>query len=155
MQTLSNMRRSSTYTQIFLSLLLFALSCIYVSLASMNVWIPPLIGVCFLLFLRFDKEYNLYSLLTLVVILMWIEANNNFPLGLLLGLFLILSFITNRIQMVFDSRRLNNTIYVILAYVVLYIGLVSINIYTDSSFTPSIIMLLFYTLIEIIIAMFL
>lgn len=156
MQTFSNMRRNSTYKQTLLSFFLFLGFYIYESIASMQMWLPPLIGVCLVLFIRFGKDDGGYRFLAIIGCLAFIESENALPIGSLLVLFLILSlFVIPRIQYVFNTIRATRIACVILAYVSLYIGTLLLDVIMGSSIAPNIMMILYYIVIEIVIVMFL
>ena len=88
------MRRSGSYKQTLLGIALFATLYAYESLASMTIWLPPLIGVvCLVLFMKFDKEDRFDSFIALLFGVALIESENNLPLGMLLGLFLFLALL--------------------------------------------------------------
>ncbi len=155
MQTFSNMRRNSTYKQTLISILLFVGFYVYESVASMQMWLPPFIGVCLSLFMRFDKQDNFYGFLAVVLGVILIEAENNLPMGMLLGLFLFLSFLViPRIQAVLDTPRIARAIYVVLAYVGFYFLALMIDGLMGSSIAPNMWIVLYYMFIEIIVVMF-
>lgn len=156
MQTFSNMRRSGSYKQTLLGITLFATLYAYESLASMTIWLPPLIGVCLVLFMKFDKEDEFYSFIALLFGVALIESENNLPLGMLLGLFLFLALlVVPSIQTLLNTPKLAKASYVALAYLGLYIVAVMIDIATGSNVTPPFFIVLYCLVIEIVIVMFL
>ena len=156
MQTFSNMRRSGSYKQTLLGIALFATLYAYESLASMTIWLPPLIGVCLVLFMKFDKEDRFYSFIALLFGVALIESENNLPLGMLLGLFLFLALlVVPSIQTLLNTPKLAKASYVALAYLGLYIVAMILDIATGSNVTPPFFIVLYYLVIEIVIVMFL
>ena len=154
MQTFSNMRRNSSHKQTLLSILLFVGFYIYESIASMNIWLPPLVGVCLALFVRYDKQDNLYRFLAIIGYMVVIESENELPMGMLLALFLLLAFfVIPRIRIMFDSVRITRIACVILAYIGLLIASIATDILTGNT-TPNVWILLYYAVWEIIIVMF-
>ncbi|MCX2717224.1 hypothetical protein OQH61_05680 [Helicobacter sp. MIT 21-1697] len=150
------MRRNSTHKQTLIAFVLFVGLYIYESLASMWIWLPPFIGVCFILFLRFDKEDNVYGFLAILWGVALIEAQNNLPLGMVFGLFLFLSwFVVSRIQIILSTLRTARIVYVILTYVSFYIMLSLFDAFMGSAITPSIWIVFYYISIEILIVIFL
>ncbi len=156
MQTFSNMRRNSTHKQTLVVFILFIGLYIYESIASMWIWLPPFIGIYFILFLHFDKEDNFYGFLAVLCGIAFIEAENNLPLGIVLGLFLFLSlFVVSRIQIVLSTLRTARVVYIALAYVNFYIVLSLFDAFMGSTITPSIWIVLYYIAIEILVVIFL
>lgn len=155
MQTFSNMRRSGAYKQTLLALALFLALCVYESAAGMLLWLPPLIGVCLSLFMRFDKEDNFYGFLAILAGMALIEAENGLPMGMILGLFLVLYvLIIPRIQAVLNTPRIARATYVSLAYVGFYLLSCVLDSMLGSNITPSVWIMLYYMIIEILVAMF-
>lgn len=156
MQTFSNMRRNSTHKQTLIAFVLFVGLYIYESIASMWIWLPPFIGIAFILFLRFDKEDNFYGFLAVLWGIAFIEAENNVPLGMVFGLFLFLSWlIVSRIQIILSTLRTARIVYIILAYVSFYIMLSLFDAFMGSAIAPSIWIVFYYISIEILIVIFL
>lgn len=150
------MRRSSSYKQTLLSISLFIGLYAYESLVSMTIWLPPLIGVCLGLLMKFDKEDRFYSFLALLFGVALIESENNIPMGVLFGLFLFLAlFVVPQIQTLLNTPKLAKVSYVALAYLGFYIVAMMIDITTGSHITPPFFMVLYYLAIEIVIVMFL
>ncbi|CAM3308198.1 hypothetical protein [Helicobacter labetoulli] len=156
MQTFSNMRRSGSYKQTLLGVALFIGLYAYESLASMTIWLPPLIGVCLGLFMKFDKEDRFYSFMALLFGVALIESENNLPMGMLLGLFVFLALlVVPSIQTFLNTPKFAKASYVALAYLGLYIVAMILDIATGSSITPPFFIMLYYVAIEIVIVMFL
>lgn len=156
MQTFSNMRRSGSYKQTLLGVALFIGLYAYESLASMTIWLPPLIGVCLGLFMKFDTEDRFYSFIALLFGIALIESENNLPLGMLIGLFLFLTlFVVPRIQSILNTPKLAKASYVALAYLGFYVVALVLDSTMASSIAPSLWILLYYLALEIVIVMFL
>lgn len=155
MQTFSNMRRNSTHKQTLLSLLLLIGFYIYESVASMQMWLPPLIGVSLVFFIRYDKQDRMYHFLAIIGCIVFIESENSLPMGTLLGLFLVLAlFVIPRVQMMFDSMRITRLACVLSAYIGFYIIALVVDMMTGSTIAPSLWIMLYYIVLEIIVAIF-
>lgn len=150
------MRRNSSYKQAFLGFLLFIGLYTYESAASMQIWLPPLMGVCLGLFIRFDKEDNFYASLAILAWIMLIESQNNLPMGMVLGLYTgLYLFAIPRLQTLLTTSRITWVIYVFLAYSGFYILAFIIDTFMGSAIAPSIWIILYFITFESIIAMFL
>jgi hypothetical protein len=60
MQTLSSMRRNSTYHRVIVPFGLFVLAIIYASISSMSLYLTPLLGVGFYYIIKHIHDKNRY-----------------------------------------------------------------------------------------------
>lgn len=156
MQTFSNMRRNSFNKDILKAIILFAGLCIYESIASMLVFLPPLIGICLILFIRFDQSDNFYSFLAVICAVIFIEIENNIPLGFLLAVFLFLSLLViPKIQVILNTPKMLKVAYVVLAYLSYYFTIEILDLIVGVNFSCSFLMILYFIVLEIIVAIFL
>lgn len=95
MQTFSNMRRDSSNSQIIGTAIFFIVLFFYESLASRFVFLPPLIGVLFYLFSRYDEQDDFWRFCLVLVAISVVGVFNDFALWFLPLLFAILAFIFN------------------------------------------------------------
>ncbi len=93
MQTFSNMRRDSSNGQIIGTAIFFIVLFFYESLASRFVFLPPLIGVLFYLFRRYDEQDDFWRFCLVLVAISVVGVFNDFALWFLPLLFAILAFI--------------------------------------------------------------
>ena len=150
------MRRSSTHKQAILAIALFVGLYVYESVASLTIWLPPLIGVCLMYFIRFDREERFYSFVAVLCAIALIESENNIPLGSLLILFFFLSsLVMPRISAVLNTPRIAKTTCVVLAYVSFYIVALAVGYVLGDTFAPSVWMIAYYIVIEMVLVIFL
>lgn len=156
MQTLSNMRRNSSHKHTLLAFLFLVGFYTYESIASMQIFMPPLLGVCLCLFLRFDSQDKFYSFLTVCIGVLLIESENNLPLGMLFGLFLFLGFfIIPRVQAVLNTPKIARASYVVLAYFGFYLLALLFDWLWGSVITPNVWIIIYYIVLEMCMVVFL
>ncbi len=79
MQTFSNMRRDSFNKKNIINILLFIFILFYSSLTDIFYWLPPLLGIAFVLFCRYMDTRKFYYIFLLMVYLLFFEAGAGFP----------------------------------------------------------------------------
>jgi len=78
MQTLSNMRRNSTYNSTLTPYLLFILAIIYESLASMTLYLSPLLGLGFYYIISYIHDEARYRDFFLIILYaLYVEIDRN------------------------------------------------------------------------------
>lgn len=95
MQTFSNMRRNSSHSQIIATALLFIAFFIYESLASRFALLPPLLGVLFYFFRRYDEQDDFWHFCLILVAVCIVAIFNDIALWFLPLLFGVLVFVFN------------------------------------------------------------
>lgn len=151
MQTLSNMRRDSSYSQSLKNILLLLGLFVYECLASMFVYLPPLLGVLFLLFRHYDQKEDFWQFCIIIAIMFVVEIFYDMPLWLLFVLFVVLRYIVIAWLTHFNVKYIIHIAQVILTYIGLYVALVCISIITRATLDLNPIVLVYYCLFEIIL----
>ncbi len=133
MQTFSNMRRNSTHKETLKAIALFTLIISYGALTDMLYYLPPLLGVAFVLFCRFMDKQQYHYLLPIVLFLLFFEATKGFFwLSAVLFFFLSYYLVIPRIRNLLGCEKCLVPIFVFYAYfgfyalvhiVVLFLGL--------------------------------
>ncbi|WP_146744498.1 hypothetical protein [Helicobacter sp. 10-6591] len=150
MQTFSNMQRSGSYRQAVKNIFFFAFLFIYQSLVGLATFLPPLLGVFFLLFLFYDDKDDFWHFCVVLGILFVIEAFNAIPLGFLVLLFLLLRYVMILYSHKFSFTRFLWVIEIILVYVGFYCLLVVSSRFLEFGIELSPLILLYYLAVEII-----
>lgn len=156
MQTFSNMRRSSTNLQLVKIGFFVLIGIVYTSISSLNLWLPPLLGIYAVLFARFNNEDNYHAFVAVVFMIFFVECEYSIPMGSLLILFsVIYTMILPRIDLIIGNKRFNNLAYVIFVY----LGCVAISYVYNSLFEISFFInlwfLFYFVIFEIIVVWFL
>lgn len=149
MQEISSMRRNSTYQNFIDSALFVSVLLIYDALSSMHLWLPPLFGILFLVFVNFYEKGRYYSLFAFVIVLCVMEANKGFCPALLFIIYcLMYMFLHNRIVKAFKYVNIVELIYI----PAIYLALIILNSFfaLNSQNLPSINFLLWYIFAEIL-----
>ena len=84
------MRRSSVTQKIvgyFFAYILFALYCYF---SDIFVFLPPLLGIFFVLFSHALERNNIPRLAFLIAMLFWLECDRGLPFGIILVIYLLL-----------------------------------------------------------------
>jgi len=90
MQTLSSMRRNSTYHRIVVPIGLFILALIYASLSSMTLFLTPLLGVGFYYIItHIDDEKRYFEMFLISLYSLYVEIDR----GLVIFSFLIFTLL--------------------------------------------------------------
>lgn len=159
MQTFSNMRRNRAYKHALIAIFAFLALWVYESLATMWLYAPPLIGVAYYAFVRFsqasESKSNIYIFIAIICGLFIIEAENDLPFGLLLGLFTILSlFIMPRLQVLIGEYRIYKLSCVFVAYIGLFVASCFIYLLFKVPI-PSLWILLYFMIVELALVVWL
>lgn len=142
--------------QTFATFGLFMGLYLYASVVGMYLFLPPLIGVCFVLFVRFDEEDNFYAFLAVIAGILCLESENNLPMGILLGLYLFLAFLViPKLEIILNTPKVISVASVLIVYLCFYILMLLFQSTFDSEMMGKAWMLLFYVVCEVIIVMFL
>lgn len=153
---ISNTRRHRLNKQTFATFMLFVGLYLYESVASMYFFLPPLIGVLFVLFVRFDEEDNFYAFLAIVAGILCLETENNLPMGILLGLYLFLALLViPKLEIMINTPKVISVASVLIVYLGFYLLMLFFQSTFGSEMMGKAWMLLFYVVCEMIIVMFL
>lgn len=131
MQTFSKMQRNRlTQKNIgyFLAFVCFALYCF---LGDIFVFLPPMLGVMFVLFSHSIVQRKYANLVLIFLFLLWMECDRGLPLGVLTIFFSFYYFLVY-IPMEFLFRKNMNVVYVFLVYLGVFILLASLGSYGEA-----------------------
>ncbi len=78
MQTFSNMQRSFPYKKNITYTLIFLVALIYESISSIYIYIPPLFGLAFIIFLKAFEREDMLALFYIFIYLIMFELNRGF-----------------------------------------------------------------------------
>lgn len=131
MQTFSNMRRNSSYRDFIGIALLFIALFIYESLASRLSFLPPLLGVLFYLFKRYDEKESFWHFCLILVSISIVAIFNDITLWFLPLLFGVLAFVFNFIFENFAESKVLRIAQVAGTYIGFFIALYTL----DGTFT--------------------
>lgn len=153
---ISNVRRHRLNKQTFATFMLFVGLYLYESVVSMYFFLPPLIGVLFVLFVRFDDEDNFYAFLAIIAGILCLESENNLPMGILLGLYLFLALLViPKLEIMINTPKVISVASVLIVYLGFYLLMLFFQSAFGSEMMGKAWMLLFYVVCEMIIVMFL
>jgi hypothetical protein len=128
MQTFSGMQRSITYQNVINRLFLVVLFIGYISLSSMYLLFPPLLAVLFYFYRKALSDYDLFALVTVIVMLLIFEVEKGFWFGSTIVFFTLLShYLLPKIEQVIRCRICLASIYVGLAYPAYWIFIWFVN----------------------------
>lgn len=111
------MQRSISYQNIVGRLFLVVLFVLYISLSSMYLLMPPLLAILFFLYYDALNKHDLFSLLTVAVMLLIYEAEKGFWFGSTLVFFTVMShYLLPKVEQSLRCRICMAGIFVLLAY---------------------------------------
>lgn len=111
------MQRSFPYQNAVSRLFLVVLFVFYISLSSMYLLMPPLLTVLFFLYYDALNKYDLFSLITVSIMLLIYEAEKGFWFGSTLVFFTVMShYVLPKIEQSIRCRVCMAGILVLLAY---------------------------------------
>lgn len=131
MQTLSKMQRNRITQKnlgYFFAFVFFALYCF---LGDIFVFLPPMLGVMFVLFSHSIVQRKYANLVLIFLFLLWMECDRGLPLGVL-TIFFTLYYFLIYIPMEFLFRKNMNVVYVFLVYLGVFILLASLGSYGEA-----------------------
>lgn len=154
MQTFSNMRRGGSSSQNLKNIALFIALFVYESLAGLLGFLPPLLGIFFLLLVHYDKEDNFWRFCVTLSMLFVVEIFNDMPLGILLVLFLVLRYTAFLYTDILSTKRFLAVLQIALVYFGLYLVLVALKSFGNLHLDINPLVLVYYFVTEAIIASF-
>jgi hypothetical protein len=129
MQTLSSMRRNSTYHRVVVPIGLFLLALIYASLSSMTLYLTPLLGVGFYYIITYaDDKKRYFELFLISLYSLYVEIDR----GLVIFSFLIFTLLFYK----FIFRSFKKFLYcptcLVVSYVTIgYLGYFAFNLFAS------------------------
>ncbi|MGI0407220.1 hypothetical protein ACRE1S_03995 [Helicobacter himalayensis] len=154
MQTFSNMRRGGSYSQSLKNIALFITLFVYESLAGLLGFLPPLLGVFFLLLVHYDKEDDFWRFCIILSMLFVVEIFNDMPLGILLILFLVLRYVVFLYIRTFNAKRFLIILQIALVYFGLYLVFITFKSFGNPYFDINSLILVYYFVVETVLASF-
>lgn len=152
MQTFSNMQRivinKETISKIFV--LLFFL--VYEAISTIYLFLPPLLGVMFILYINSYKNKNLFLQLAIFAYLIIFEGDRGF-LFLSSILFFVLSveFVVKPLENIISCNRCLNFLFVFYVYLGYWLFITIILSLFEMSVPSFSYMIIYYALIEAIV----
>jgi hypothetical protein len=98
-------------------LIIFVLAIFYESLTSIYLWLPPLFGIAFILFMRAFEEQDYPALSLIVLYMIYLEVDKEIILFSSIIFFMLAhKFIVPKLRAYFQCKRCLEFIYIVLAY---------------------------------------
>jgi hypothetical protein len=117
MQALSSMQRTLLYQNIISRLFLVVLFVGYASLSSIYLLFPPLLAVLFFAYHNALTKHDLFTLVTIAIMMLFFEAEKGFWFGSTILFFTLLSrYLIPKIEQVIQCKTCMAAIFVVLAY---------------------------------------
>lgn len=131
MQTLSKMQRNRLTQKNIGYFLAFAFFALYCFLGDIFLFLPPMLGVMFVLFSHSIVQRKYANLVLIFLFLLWMECDRGLPLGVT-TLFFSLYYFAVYIPFEFLFRKNKNFAYVVLVYFGFFILLASLGSYGEA-----------------------
>ena len=118
MQTFSHMQRSITHQRVVKSLGYVALFVLYSSLSSIYPFLPPLLGLLFVFFIRALDREDIFALALISFSLLVFEANNGYLFFSSIFYFYIAAkFLLPKVEQNFNCYSCIRIMYILMAYI--------------------------------------
>ena len=149
------MQRNITYQATIKIFFLFLLLVVYESLTNVYLWLPPLFGLAFLVFVYAVEKGDLYVLILTVLYLLAFEANKEFTLFSSLFFFIILYKMgLQKLRLVVSCEKCLDYISIAFAYIGFWLFTVVVNQLSLQPLMSFDWAILYYILIETIVVFF-
>lgn len=142
------MRRSSVTQEIVSYLFAYALFALYCYFADIFLFLPPLLGIFFVLFAHALEKHRVAHITLIIAMLFWLECDKGLPFGSLLVIYLLLYFGMYR-PFVFLFRKNISYLCLGFCYLILFLlfGLIG-NYGATLSWWMILGIFVYYTLVE-------
>jgi len=121
MQTFSGMQRSISDKKSLAPFVYTALFVVYIGLSSVYLFLPPMLGVLFVLFYESLKDENSTSVLLICLCLLFFEADKGYAVFTSIVYFIIMyRFVAPKLQQNFNCTVCINFLYIVFVYVGFY-----------------------------------
>ena len=127
MQTFSDMRRDSSYSQSLRNILFLLGLFVYECLAGIIVYLPPLLGILFVLFVRYDTRGDFWRFCIVLAMMLVVEVFYDFPLWFLVVLFVALHYVAMLWLANFNAKYILSIVQVVMVYACVYVWLVGME----------------------------
>lgn len=152
MQEFSSMSRNSSFKNIIVNLIVLVVFICYLSLSSIYVIFPPLLGILFAKYIKDCKEANFFGMFIVLLLCICFELEKSDMIGFLYLLFLFLSYIVSKIALILqETSRMFRLIYIFLPYIFYFFILQSLTIIKHQPPIPFSALVLWYLLCESVI----
>ncbi|HIV48561.1 hypothetical protein [uncultured Helicobacter sp.] len=148
MQTLSNMRRDSSHSQSLKNILFLLGLFVYECLASVIVYLPPLLGILFVLFVRYDTKGDFWRFCIIVAIIFVVEIFYDMPLWFLFVLFVVLYYVVTLWLANFNAKYILNIAQVVFVYMGVYLAFIYTEIITGTPLLINPLVIVYYCVFE-------
>ena len=148
MQTFSDMRRDSSHSQNLKNIIFLLALFVYESLAGIIVYLPPLLGILFLLFVRYDLKGDFWRFCIVLAMILVVEIFYDMPLWFLFVLFVVLYYVAMIWLENFNAKYILSIVQVVLVYVGVYIGLVGMEGINGAQILVNPLVLVYYCVCE-------
>ncbi len=132
MQTFSNMRRNSTYHRAITPYILFVVAIIYESLASMTLFLSPLLGVIFYYIVHYiDDERRYNDFIFIALYSLYVEIDRGLvPFSFIFFTIIFYSFLFHSFK-----KYIHCHLCLVLSYVTIgYLGYYLFNLFLTYTF---------------------
>ncbi|PAF46618.1 hypothetical protein BKH46_06505 [Helicobacter sp. 12S02634-8] len=121
MQTFPHLRRNSTFKETLKALTLLVSFGIYTCLNDIFLFLPPMIGVLFILYAHASKKNQWIKVLAIVACLIFFELDHNKPAGILPIVFVIANWlVVKKFRLLFEENIFFVFVYVPLIYFIYF-----------------------------------
>lgn len=130
MQLLSQPTPDKSFKKIALATLTCIAFFLWTLLGSIFLFLPPMIGVLFILFMEFYSKKNTTAVVTIVLCLIIYESEKQLPLGTLPIVFVVVNYlIVERFNIIFGHNAFFVFWYIIAVYGVYFLALYIIKMF--------------------------
>ncbi|WP_158654749.1 MULTISPECIES: hypothetical protein [unclassified Helicobacter] len=152
MQEFSSMSRNSSVKNIIANVILLVVFVCYLSLSSIYVIFPPLLGILFAKYIRDCREANFFGMFIVLLLCVFFELEKSNMIGPLYLLFLFLSYVVSKTALILqETTRMFRLIYVFLPYIFYFFILQSLTIINHQPPIPFNALVLWYLFCESVI----
>lgn len=149
MQTFPDMRRDSAYKEVLKTSLLLVLIVSYGALTDMLSYLPPLLGVAFVLFCRFMEAGRYHYLVPILLFLLFFEATKGFLwLSTIIFFFLSYFLLVGRAKQIFGCQKCLIPLFIAYTYGGFYLFASAMGALFEVDTPDFSVMLIYFVLIE-------
>lgn len=119
MRIIKEIKHNDTYREIIKAAVLCAIFFVWTMLSHIFLFLPPMIGLLFIIFIDLYQKKNFIGIIAIMFCLVVFESENQLPLGVLAIVFLIVNYIiVEKFNLIFGHN-----IFFVFWYVgLLYLG---------------------------------
>ena len=148
-------KKPNSYIELLKVLILCGLLILYMMFSGVFLFLPPLIGVLFIIFMDMYARNNLGVIVGLVVCLAVFEALNQLPIGILALVFLVMRYvITKKFNVFFGNSVFFVFWYVGSVYLVYFLSIYVIKMFGSGLGFELRVIFIYYFIVESLIGLF-